>query len=99
MSYNLPPGVSASDIPGNRPQDVEAERIAEELSQALLHAALAGWTWDQVLDLARDEWMWDQVLDPARDEWDDAQSEAGIETAAQHGGSSASGNDRSRETK
>ncbi|MCA1811494.1 MAG: hypothetical protein LC623_05730 [Halobacteriales archaeon] len=27
--WNLPPGVSVSDIPGNRPEDLAAERMAE----------------------------------------------------------------------
>lgn len=34
MSSNLPPGVTESMIPGNRPQDVEAERYAESLDDA-----------------------------------------------------------------
>lgn len=34
--FNLPPGCSVSDIPGNRPEDMEAEALVEKISEALL---------------------------------------------------------------
>lgn len=32
---NLPPGVSASDIPGNHPEDVFYDRLSDELADFL----------------------------------------------------------------
>lgn len=29
FGWDLPPGVSASDIPGNRPEDEEADKVCE----------------------------------------------------------------------
>ncbi len=37
---NLPPGVSESDIPGNRPEDIEAERLHEQFCALPLHQML-----------------------------------------------------------
>lgn len=31
MSSNLPPGVTESMLPGNRPEDIEFEKMCEEL--------------------------------------------------------------------
>lgn len=35
MSYNLPPGVTNSMLPGNRPEDVFWESVVESLSEDL----------------------------------------------------------------
>lgn len=36
--WNLPPGVSVSDIPGNRPEDEAWERLMDRLEQSGLAA-------------------------------------------------------------
>jgi hypothetical protein len=35
IGYNMPPGVSESDIPGNRPEDALDEQILDDLFGAL----------------------------------------------------------------
>ena len=46
---NLPPGVSDSDIPGNRPEDAMfenfVERIERDLDQRNLDTDAANWIW------------------------------------------------------
>jgi hypothetical protein len=34
MSYNMPPGVSVNDIPGNRPEDLAADEFWEKLGES-----------------------------------------------------------------
>lgn len=40
MSSNLPPGCRESDIPGNRPEDVEFESAMEKAEEILYNAKL-----------------------------------------------------------
>lgn len=72
MSSNLPPGVTESMIPGNRPEDMEHEALAEKLSEWRLQKA-----WD---DKAISQLMYDAflrgrkgyadfTLDELREEW------------------------------
>lgn len=60
----LPPGVTISMIPGNRPEDIEAERVVEaleeRLSRAIRDGELPDWTTIDNLwhDLERVKWEW-----------------------------------------
>jgi hypothetical protein len=47
---DLPPGVSASDIPGNRPEDVLAEKLYELFGEAWQ----AAFTEEDIVELWRD---------------------------------------------
>ena len=44
MGWDLPPGVSVRDIPGNRPEDEAAETLAEKVFDVLEKAGLTGKT-------------------------------------------------------
>ena len=46
MSSNLPPGVSVSDIPGNRPEDEAWERLIERISESGLDVDQASRAWE-----------------------------------------------------
>lgn len=48
--FNLPPGCSASDIPGNRPEDGAEETLAEAMAEAWSY----GWDEAQVVALWRE---------------------------------------------
>jgi hypothetical protein len=42
MASNLPPGVSISDIPGNRPEDLEEEEFWAEFTRKCHNEGIAG---------------------------------------------------------
>ena len=44
MGWDLPPGVSVRDIPGNRPEDEAAETLADKVFDVLEKAGLTGKT-------------------------------------------------------
>ncbi len=46
MLSNLPPGVSESDIPGNRPEDVEWEQFIDDISAEPISAQEARQIWE-----------------------------------------------------
>ena len=48
---NLPPGVSSNDIPGDRPEDVEWDRLFDVISACDLTAWEARARWDSQSDL------------------------------------------------
>lgn len=65
MSSNLPPGVSASDIPGNRPEDMESDALLNKIIDDIdkkgysIEEAHQAWKYGQMLlgmyyDIRRD---------------------------------------------
>lgn len=46
MSYNMPPGVSESDIPGNSPEDVAWEKLLEDIAGSGLSVSEARARWE-----------------------------------------------------
>ena len=50
-SFNLPPGCSESDIPGNRPEDAKWEALIEDISASGLSADEARQRWESQPDL------------------------------------------------
>jgi len=54
--FNLPPGCSVNDIPGNRPEDGVAERLEELFAEAWSYA----FTEEQILELWREVCAFEQ---------------------------------------
>ena len=46
MAYNLPPGCSESDIPGNRPEDAEWDELLNDIIQSPFTAKEARARWE-----------------------------------------------------
>lgn len=75
MSSNLPPGVTESMIPGNRPQDIEAERYRDELGDDDLLDFIDGKESDEVAgavryeDEDRDIWLLESDEVPVLPDW------------------------------
>lgn len=50
MSSNLPPGVTDSMIPGNRPEDAEFDAKVERITDRIMQAGPADAAWLDVID-------------------------------------------------
>ena len=50
--FNLPPGCSVSDIPGNRPEELAAEALCEDIADIMMNAGCPD---DERLTTAVDE--------------------------------------------
>lgn len=56
FGWDLPPGVRSCDIPGNRPEDAEAERFDEAIFEILMRAHRNGLTRNQLIQRIADDW-------------------------------------------
>jgi hypothetical protein len=61
--FNLPPGVSVSDIPGNRPSDIEEEQFFDKLSEEMLKL---GWRQPDIDDAFENDFT-TKLISQARD--------------------------------
>jgi hypothetical protein len=68
--FNLPPGVNVSDIPGNRPEDLEEETFWEALDEKFLEGNFNEETLEkreEVLRLTEDNHFLQEYVNMARD--------------------------------
>lgn len=56
FGWDYPPGVRSSDIPGNKPEEVEAERFDEAIFDILMRAHRNGLTLDELVQRIGADW-------------------------------------------